>query len=180
MRLIKLHRPPLTSVRVPKADAVHCDIESFDIETAPEYIALSYTWGSPNELQTIYIDDKPFVVRQNLFDFLDIFRLEETNTRHLWIDQLCIDQMAVDERNHQVRLMSQIYQKSKFVVMWLGASSETHAIVFLAEPDVARARDLFRIDTLLGSGLCKRYGWRQKFACSVARYGYRGIASPAF
>jgi hypothetical protein len=51
-------------------DVIHCAIETFEIDTAPEYIALSYTRGSPKDMCAIYIDNKPFQIRQNLFDFL--------------------------------------------------------------------------------------------------------------
>ncbi|KAI9869595.1 MAG: hypothetical protein M1830_005317, partial [Pleopsidium flavum] len=38
----------------------------------------------------------------------------------IWVDQLCIDQSNVEERNHQVRLMGRIYGKAQNVVVWLG------------------------------------------------------------
>lgn len=38
----------------------------------------------------------------------------------LWIDAICIDQNNVDERNHQVRMMSDIYQGATEVLVWLG------------------------------------------------------------
>jgi hypothetical protein len=146
IRLVNLH-PPRPATAVPhEQEIIRCDIETFNFESAPEYIALSYTWGSPHDLQHIYIHDKPFIVRQNLFDFLHTFRSEAANKRHLWIDQLCIHQTAVDERNHQVRLMSQIYQKFMFVIMWLGIApvTQNQATLLVAEPDVATARNLLQ------------------------------------
>jgi hypothetical protein len=144
IRLVKLYPPrPAMAVSLER-DVLRCAIETFDLKTVPEYIALSYTWGNLDDLQIIYIDDKPFIVRKSLSEFLHVFRWKKANNRPLWIDQLCIDQTAVDERNHQVRLMSQIYQNSKFVIMWLGAFSATQASRFLAQPNYATTRQLLQ------------------------------------
>lgn len=55
------------------------------------------------------------------------FRLHDRNEsatdRYIWIDQVCIDQSNMDERNHQVRLMSIIYERAAFVVVWLDNTS---------------------------------------------------------
>jgi hypothetical protein len=69
-------------------------------------------------------------VRQNLFDFLEHFRARlaaysrspehEPDIQHVWIDQLCIDQEAVDEK---VEMMSEIYRRASYVYVWLGKSN---------------------------------------------------------
>ena len=66
-------------------------------------------------------------VRQNLFDFLWVAKSEprlNTGKSWLWIDQLCIDQHNVQERNHQVSRMFEIYGKAKNVIVWLGPCYE--------------------------------------------------------
>ena len=40
--------------------------------------------------------------------------------RLVWIDQLCIDQENVQERNEQVRQMAEIYRFAKRTIVWLG------------------------------------------------------------
>jgi hypothetical protein len=37
-----------------------------------------------------------------------------------WIDNLCIDQDNPLEKNHQVHLMRDIYQKANSILVWLG------------------------------------------------------------
>lgn len=54
-------------------------------------------------------------VRRGLFSFLQAFDGDE----YLWIDQICIDQQALTERNHQVSFMSSIYSQCASVIMWL-------------------------------------------------------------
>lgn len=51
----------------------------------------------------------------------------------LWVDSLCIDQGNVSERNHQVRLMSQIYSQASFVLVWLGEHADgSHNVITCA------------------------------------------------
>jgi hypothetical protein len=46
-----------------------------------EFHALSYTWGDLNHKQTIMVNDQPFQVNQNLYDFLDqIWRIADLST----------------------------------------------------------------------------------------------------
>ncbi|KAI3400801.1 hypothetical protein diail_2010 [Diaporthe ilicicola] len=54
--------------------------------------------------------------------------------RLFWIDAICIDQNNVNERNHQVGLMKQIYSMASNVYIWLGPESENSrlAMDFLA------------------------------------------------
>jgi hypothetical protein len=40
--------------------------------------------------------------------------------RVLWIDALCINQLSIGERNHQVGLMGEIYHGAQAVLVWLG------------------------------------------------------------
>jgi hypothetical protein len=46
-------------------------------------------------------------------------RLEEEE-RFVWIDAICVNQDALDERSHQVQLMKDIYAQAARVIVWLG------------------------------------------------------------
>jgi hypothetical protein len=35
-----------------------------------DYVALSYTWGSAQDQKRIYVNDRPFYIRKNLYNFL--------------------------------------------------------------------------------------------------------------
>ena len=93
-----------------------------DFEHCPQYKALSYTWGNPLPTREISIEGQRFPVRENLWQFLNAVR--EHNKDWLWIDQVCIDQNTVDERNHQVSLMAKIYAKADEVIIWLGIKAD--------------------------------------------------------
>jgi hypothetical protein len=108
-------------------DAIRLDVNIFNLPEAPVYTALSYVWGPPTSKIDIYMENGRLGIRDNLFKFLTEFRKlsdKMPSDRYLWIDQLCIDQSTTSERNHQVRMMSDIYSKAGSVIVWLGDGSE--------------------------------------------------------
>lgn len=112
------------------------------------YIAISYNWGPlcPETDRVILINGDRFVIRENLWCFLDASRgrVEE----RLWIDQLCIDQNDVMERNHQVAQMSMIYAAADSVIVWLGneAESSSEVIKYMRDTKRKGLRDTVAID----------------------------------
>lgn len=87
-----------------------------------KYQALSYTWGSWDELKTIQIDGGWSIpITQNLFTALQHLRGRVTS-QDFWVDQICIDQTSIHERNHQVKLMGEIYRHASRVLVWLGTA----------------------------------------------------------
>lgn len=97
-------------------------VSIFDFENCPKYDAVSYTWGEPFPARHILIEGQKFPLRENIWHFLN--RLEKYPQAWLWIDQICIDQTTVNERNHQVSLMAQIYAKADAVAIWLGIEDD--------------------------------------------------------
>ena len=144
------HQPLDTSraqIRVlcvaPDADGlIQCTIKHIDLNANPPpfYRALSYTWGPPEDTQDISVDGRFLEVRRNLHDFLVAFRARlfkfrgggvfEEEVQWLWIDQICVDQSVIRERNHQVQMMADIYKKANYVYVWLEASNpRTEAVM---------------------------------------------------
>jgi hypothetical protein len=97
----------------------------------PSYKALSYTWGARTPVKEIRLNDRTFLIRENLWDFLSQVsssqeRAIDGDTKHsdyYWIDQICIDQNSIKEKNHQVQRMGRIYREANGVVVWLGKST---------------------------------------------------------
>jgi hypothetical protein len=93
-------------------------------------------------------------------------QIDWTNKRNgelYWVDQICVDQNKISERNHQVSLMKEIYARATTVLVWLGASEllpdiETEAVEFIRKPSwkdpTARAK-MGYLD------LCKRSYWKR-------------------
>ena len=101
---------------------VVCSIEHVDLEEQPRYHALSYTWGEPELSHTVLCNGRPYKVRRNLFTFLGLMG-KEAFDGYLWVDQICIDQDHVLEKNHQVLMMADIYRKASEVIVWLGPAN---------------------------------------------------------
>jgi hypothetical protein len=106
---------------------IRCNTKHYLASFCPDYAAVSYTWGDPNVTRQIWLNDKPFLVRQNLWDLLHQFRNDKT-ALVLWIDAICINQDNIRERNHQVNLMSVIYQNAECVLVWLGTARDNSDI----------------------------------------------------
>lgn len=95
-------------------------IDSF--VTGPQsisYDALSYTWGSREKTKSIICNGKRLPVTQTLLEALHRFR-DPSKVVTLWVDQICICQDRIRERNQQVQLMGKIFKGARKVVVWLG------------------------------------------------------------
>ncbi|KAF1996292.1 hypothetical protein P154DRAFT_443836, partial [Amniculicola lignicola CBS 123094] len=116
---------------------VQCHLEAFNLDDAPNFSALSYRWEypepsdtqlpSPKVSRSIVVNGKTFPVSENLANFLDVFHKQPQNKPiWLWIDQICINQRDVFERNHQVKRMSTIYSQCETVIIWLAKASDAY------------------------------------------------------
>lgn len=110
---------------------ISCSLKTTTIDQAA-YTALSYTWGPSEPMTEILLNSQRFLVRKNLWDFLNFARhyryLKFWNDNApdlVWVDAICIDQQNNTERNHQVRLMSEIYRCAKTTLMWLNPANRT-------------------------------------------------------
>ena len=93
------------------------------------YWALSYTWGKSTQGRYIYVDDERVGVTDNLYDAL--LRLRHPwSSRWLWVDALCINQDDMAEREAQVQIMLNIFQRAERVIAWLGESGQGSAGAF--------------------------------------------------
>lgn len=125
-------------------------LKAFDMSDCPEYIALSYTWDSPDQVDIIFLNGRSFAIRRNLYRALtaiachmrgvaskngerhkpesqqhgDIWikscGLSPSGWKYFWIDAISINQDDIPERNHQVQMMADIYSNAAFVMVWLG------------------------------------------------------------
>ncbi|KAH8688938.1 heterokaryon incompatibility protein-domain-containing protein, partial [Phaeosphaeriaceae sp. PMI808] len=98
----------------------------FESDGFPDYEAISYAWEGqrPNEDQYIICEDdntKPrkLLITRNSAIALRHLRKKD-DVRILWMDSICIDQSSIQDRNHQVQLMGDIYTRAQRVLIWLG------------------------------------------------------------
>ena len=91
---------------------------SLDSLTTP-YIAMSYAWGDPNPTRKVHSETgHTLKISENLYRML-VGISSRKAYGYLWIDALCIDQGSIPERNRQVFLMKEIYEKAERVDVWL-------------------------------------------------------------
>lgn len=113
IRLIQLHPGSLT-------DELKCTVVSVDLTDKPRFEALSYVWGKPVfDAKITCNGDVLFKITSSLHDALVRLR-EADGTRIFWIDQICINQASIADRNAQVARMTRIYSQCENVVVWLG------------------------------------------------------------
>ncbi|KAF2742203.1 hypothetical protein M011DRAFT_413057 [Sporormia fimetaria CBS 119925] len=97
---------------------------------AGNYVALSYSWGDPDDRVPISIDGHIIDVTKNLEAALRQFREFEMFKKGLWVwvDAVCLDQRKLPdseaEKVVQLQRMSMIYQQAGNVVVWLGEADE--------------------------------------------------------
>jgi hypothetical protein len=94
--------------------------------------ALSYYWGSANDVELLIVhgsdEGSPthsceIAVTKNLASALRQFREQRTaagKPLEIWTDAVCINQRDAEERSHQVSILSEIFQSSRIVLVWLG------------------------------------------------------------
>ena len=161
IRLVKI------SEELSEGGLLQCQI--FHATTEVPYVCLSYVWDYParsrssmgqedtQQLRAILMNRRLRLIRKNLFDFLHMARhigaqgKDQIVTRFdlhtpIWIDDLCIDQSNILERNHQVAQMGLIYSCALSVQVWLGKlpqslSMETQS---MADIDLELQEELYR------------------------------------
>ena len=104
-------------------DRIVCSLSTVSLDDDPEFEALSYAWGDKTRPRFIVLNGHTIPITTNLWAVLRRLRREH-DARVLWIDALCIDQKNIQERNHQVQQMGNIYKAAFCVLAWIGEQSE--------------------------------------------------------
>ncbi|KAK2728382.1 ankyrin unc44 [Colletotrichum kahawae] len=126
IRLIKLHQSL-------EDDApLSCNIVETSVDEPEDYYALSYTWGGEAPSQRMLIQGHTasatsessasiILVTPNCATALRKLRkLVQGSGTGVWVDAVCINQTATEEKSVQVSMMAEIYRHAKSVVIWLG------------------------------------------------------------
>ncbi|KAK2031669.1 hypothetical protein LX32DRAFT_680988 [Colletotrichum zoysiae] len=108
-----------------------CTLQSTPLESAPEYEAVSYAWGSEGFTDSLAVSSSPerttdegvVSITPNVTCLLRSLR-RAAEPRVLWIDAICINQTDTPERSVQVQQMRNIYTRALRTVIWLGPAAE--------------------------------------------------------
>ncbi|KAK8178169.1 heterokaryon incompatibility protein-domain-containing protein [Phyllosticta citrichinensis] len=111
-RVLKIH--PGAKGAPLEADLVHASLTD-----APQYQALSYTWGSLEPPFYMSCNGVEMRVTKSLNDALCNARKED-ETLTIWADAACINQRNDVEKSVQVALMREIYSKANSLFIRVG------------------------------------------------------------
>jgi hypothetical protein len=106
-----------------KSARIQCQLFNYPLQESSDethlYEALSYVWGSSDELYSIAIDGYDMHVTANLHAALLRLR-NRFIERIIWVDAICINQGDDIEKANQVGYMAEIYSRASRVTVWLG------------------------------------------------------------
>ncbi|KAM5349036.1 hypothetical protein ACJ41O_008859 [Fusarium nematophilum] len=123
VRLLRILPAPATKLKPWHCCVdIRCELFTTPLESAPDFEALSYEWSSQSaeDKVSITVNNQTFNRGSNVAYALAALRADEP--RIVWIDALCINQGNTKEKNHQVKLMGDIYRRATRVLVWLGRS----------------------------------------------------------
>lgn len=169
-----------------------CSLAETSLNQPEDYYALSYTWGGETPSQPMSVQEdatsdafesstSTILVTPNCATALRRLRkLVQGAGTGVWVDAICIDQAATEEKNVQVSMMAEIYCQAKFVIVWLGekwAPKNMKTISFLSHRRLAWIEDLRKPPT---SGFEKKLLKDLKFWISdmVSRALVKGTTFP--
>ena len=114
-----------------------CELEPASLNSlpVPDYEAVSYTWGNPNDFGEIICHGQPLIVPKSAEMALRGLRLEN-QSKVLWIDAICINQSNREEREKQVAIMGDVYKNATRTLVWLGQDDADFAETVCSIRDV--------------------------------------------
>jgi hypothetical protein len=140
---LDMYKPIQCSIEVRDLNALSYTWgDPLTLYSSADDVSSPQAWAAP--AFDIYCDGRPTSVGANLYTALLSLRWMATGENlyesvkleiernatyarqscHIWIDALCIDQAAMDERSTQVLLMSRIYRQARSVKIWLGGEDQ--------------------------------------------------------
>ena len=127
-------------------DDIRSNLRVVSLDDRPTYEALSYVVGDTSLKTPITCNEGSIDVTKNLQAALVHLR-SSTAERVLWIDQICINQNDIEERNQQVSRMGQIFHKPQHVIVWLGLADDETSKIWQLLSELAAMQE---IENLLG------------------------------
>ncbi|KAK0647040.1 heterokaryon incompatibility protein-domain-containing protein [Cercophora newfieldiana] len=134
IRVLRLLPPSKVSGSSPDS-TIECKIIHVLLSDWTPYEALSYAWGSNALTKTIHVKGSGRHFRSGTIRITEslwaalIHLRKASESRDLWIDQLCINQNDKAEKSVQVNRMGEVYSKSTSTVIWLGPQDNRDAIL---------------------------------------------------
>jgi hypothetical protein len=99
-------------------------------EGLPQWVAISYCWGENPGIKQIILDGKKVNVPDSAEAAIKgTYRGLANPDTPIWIDAICINQLDLTEKNHQVAMMGNVYSRAAEVLVWLGDDNDESTAV---------------------------------------------------
>ena len=115
-------------------------LHTYSRSSAPDYDAVTYTWGDDRAMTRISCNASPLDIRTNLFKALPY--LDQSRPlphRPLWIDAICLNQEDDVEKSTQVPLMGKVYENAARTLVWLGEAADDSDLALDGVSDLTQA-----------------------------------------
>jgi hypothetical protein len=114
------------------------DLYHVPLARAPVYEAFSYCWGGPNDKHAIFCNGKLLYIPStlwrairwnfpeggnNMYSIFEGSRPAGPRPAIFWADAICINQVDVLEKNHQIPLMRSIYSNAAEVLVYVNETN---------------------------------------------------------
>lgn len=102
------------------------ELHTYPRIAAPEYDAVSYTWGDDTSAASVMCNGVSLEIQINLLralPFIYNFR-PEPRTRPLWVDAICLNQSDHYEKAIHVPRMGEVYENASRTLIWLGEADD--------------------------------------------------------
>lgn len=107
---------------------IECCMEEVSLDSVPHFTALSYAWDSHEGTERIVCNGALITVTKNCMAALRNIRKHD-GVRRMWVDAICIDQGATEEKAQQIGIMGDIYKTATSVRVWLGEQDDSSNLV---------------------------------------------------
>ncbi|KAF4780676.1 HET domain-containing protein [Colletotrichum scovillei] len=170
-----------------KSSPLECSFEETSLDNPVSYAALSYTWGGePSNVPLRVVNNTttttssngaqqtpqpPLMITPNCAAVLNILRGPRIRDLSLWVDAVCINQSSNDEKTVQVGMMAELYEKAKYVFVWLGNEWAPASVLALYK-GVPKSRDDHEpdLDPALLSKIQRAPYWLRVWTLQEATY----------
>ncbi|RDW81871.1 hypothetical protein BP6252_02983 [Coleophoma cylindrospora] len=136
IRVLDLDAAPSSNANPNHRNVISGRLRVVDLNDAPTFTALSYTWGDYSEpvKDMIECNGYPLEVTRNCWSALWHLR-KAHGAITIWIDAICINQGNGEEKKGQIALMGTIFPSAQLVYIWLGEGSKKtdRAMDYLAQ-----------------------------------------------
>lgn len=111
-------------------DQIIYDLTTWTVSDAPQYHALSYTWGNPTLTTSITVNGRALQVRRNRAYVLQQAFASKAS-KYYWIDAISIDQPSTQEKNHEVAMMAKLYTRAAYDLACVGPHADVSDFLFV-------------------------------------------------